>query len=255
MLICKGKERPPAFAKLKALQCHDEIRERLIAGYPPGEVARWVQEDEGAYLHVTRRSLAEMLRRYTADEIAPIDLIAPYLPHTVLRAQREFDDRLRDLRRLEAAYEVALYRLDLAHGKERRTGVIDPAVDRHMKVLIDLVVRMHGLKMDLGLTGEREVNTLTPSPERLEEIRTRYGEGAARAFADPVQRAQVLGLLKRVMRLHGKEAAADDVVVDGDGDTSATARPGAVEEAVPERPADYTSSGQDDEDEDLWEPP
>ena len=246
----KGKERPPAFAKLKALPCHDEIRERLLAGFPPGEVARWVQEDEGAYLHVTRRSLAELLRRYVAAEISPIDLIAPYLPHTVLRAQREFDDRLRDLRRLEAAYEVALYRVDLAHGKERRTGVIDPAVDRHVRVLMDLVVRMHGLKMDLGLTGERERGVLIPSPERLAEIKEKYGEGAARAFADPVQRAQVLGLLKRVMRLSDR-TDIDDKVVDGDGGTGATARPDATEGTASGQAADYDSVEDDDDD---WEP-
>jgi hypothetical protein len=75
--------------------------------------------------------------------------------------------------------------------------------------VVDLVKQMHDIKMDLGLTGSRDLGTLTVSAERLEEIRSKYGEGAARAFADPVQRAQVLGLLKRVMRLSGRQDVID----------------------------------------------
>jgi hypothetical protein len=87
-----------------------------------------------------------------------------------------------------------------------------------MKGLVELVAKMHDIKMDLGLTGSRDLGTLTVSQERLEEIRSRYGEGAARAFADPVQRAQVLGLLKRVMRLSGREDVIDIPRDPEDGD-------------------------------------
>lgn len=197
------------FARIKGLRCHTEVVERLVAGYPCPDVARYIQEEEGESLDVGRRSLTEILRQYVESEVASSDLIAPRLPHLVIKAAKEFGDRMEDLRRLERTYEVALYRLDLAHGRERRTGDIDAGVDKQMKVLIDLVAQMHAIKMDLGLTGSRDLGTLTVSAERLEEIRTRYGEGAARAFADPVQRAQVLGLLKRVMRLSGRSDIID----------------------------------------------
>jgi hypothetical protein len=157
------------------------------------------------------------------------------------------------LRRLERLYELGEYRLDLAHGQERRTGVIDPAVDRQARVVMEIVVRMHGLKMDLGLTGERERGVLIPSPERLEEIKERYGEPAATAFADPVQRAQVLGLLKRVLRLR-ERADIDDKVVDGDSGTSATVRPEANEGTASGRAADYVDPVEDDDDEGLGGP-
>jgi len=198
--------------RVKGLRCFQEVYERICAGYPMPEIARYVQEEEGESTDIPRATLAEDLRLFMHAEVVPADLIAPRLPHLVVKAQREFNDRLEDLRRLERAYEVLLYRLDLAHGMERRTGVIDPNVDRHAKSLIDLVARMHEIKMDLGLTGSRDLGTLTVSAERLQEIKDRYGEGAARAFADPVQRAQVLGLLKRIMRLAGR---TDLDTVDG----------------------------------------
>jgi hypothetical protein len=208
------------FARIKGLRCHTEVVERLVAGYPCPDVARYIQEEEGEYLDVDRKSLSRMLLRYVSEEVSEADLISPRLPHLVIKAAKEFGDRMEDLRRLERTYEVALYRLDLAHGRERRTGDIDAGVDKQMKVLIDLVAQMHAIKMDLGLTGSRDLGTLTVSAERLEEIRTRYGEGAARAFADPVQRAQVLGLLKRVMRLSGRQDVIDIPNDPGDGDES-----------------------------------
>lgn len=197
------------FQRIRGLRCHDEVVERLVAGYPIPEVARYVQEEEGEYTDIRRDSLCDELQRYRAQAICPADLIAPRLPHVVIKANKEFSERLEDLRRLERMYELAIYRIDLAHGQERRTGVINPDVDRHMKGMVDLIRQMHEIKMDLGLTGSRDLGTLTVSPERLAEIRERYGENAAAAFADPVQRAQVLGLLKRVLRLSGRPDIID----------------------------------------------
>jgi len=240
------------FARIKALHCRAEVDERLVAGYPVAAVAQYIQEDEGEYGDIERRSLAELLRRYAVEELAKSAIVRAHLPGYVVQVTKEFGERFEDLRRLERAYEALLYRFDLSHGHERRTGEIDPDVTRQTKGLVDLICRMHEIKMDLGLSNGRELGALTVSPERLEEIRTRYGEGAARAFADPVQRAQVLGLLHRVMRLSDR-TAIDDKVVDGDGDSSAPARPDAIEEAPPRRAADYDSV-EDDEDEGLWGP-
>jgi len=224
----RRRRRIVPFARVKALRCYTEVVERLVAGYPCPDVARYIQEEEGEYTDVGRRSLTETLRDYVNAEVASTDLIAPRLPHLVIKAAKEFGDRMEDLRRLERTYEVALYRLDLAHGRERRTGDIDPGVDKQMKVLIDLVAQMHAIKMDLGLTGSRDLGTLTVSAERLEEIRTRYGEGGARAFVDPVQRAQVLGLLKRVMRLQGRPDVIDIPNDPEDADTDPEEHTGAT---------------------------
>jgi hypothetical protein len=219
----EGETGSRRFQRLRALRCWDEVQEQLLAGYPVPEVARFIQEEEGEYRDVKRGSLVDMLRQYISEELSLADLIAPRLPNLIVKANKEFGERLEDLRRMERVYEAMLYRLDLAHGRERRTGEISPDVDRQAKVVIDLIRQMHEIKMDLGLTGSRDLGTLTVSEERLAEIREKYGEGAAQAFADPVQRAQVLGLLKRVMRLSGRSDIID-VPAEGEGE--------AVEQAL-----------------------
>jgi hypothetical protein len=224
------------YERIKKLYCHREVYERLCAGYPCPEVARYIQEDEGEYLDVGRRSLAEMLREYAETEIVGVDLIAPRLPHMVVKAQKEFSDRMEDLRRLERAYEALLYRFDLSHGEERRNGKVNPDVDRQAKVLMDYISKMHDIKMDLGLTGSRDLGTLTVSAERLAEIRDKYGEGAARAFGDPVSRAKVLGLLKRVMRISDRgDMLEEDIGAQDDSEHYADSIDAEFSEAIPRK--------------------
>ena len=221
--IPKGKKlsrRPKEgrWKRIRGLRCHQEVYERLCAGYPAGDVARYVQDEQGEMLDVKRVSLLNMLSRYRDQDIAPVDKVSPLFPAMAVRATQKFNNRMEELERLEVVYEALLYRFNLAHAEERRAGKVGPDVDRQAKMLADLIAKMHEIKMDLGLTGSRDLGTLTVSAERMQEIKDRYGEGAARAFADPVQRAQVLGLIKRVMRLrgHGELPELGGVAVDAE---------------------------------------
>ena len=80
------------------------------------------------------------------------------------------------------------------------TGAINPQVDKIGKSMRDTVVKMHNIKMDLGLVGSRDLGTITVSAERIEYIKNKYGEGAAKAFADPVSRGRVLAALNAIRR-------------------------------------------------------
>jgi hypothetical protein len=152
-----------------------------------------------------------MLRDFRSTEIPPGDLVTPHLPEVVVKATREYADRLEDLRRLDLAYAALLFRFEVTHAAERHSGKINPNLDRQARTILDLVTKMHDIRMDLGIAIPRSVDSLEPSPERLVEIRERFGAGAARAFADPVSRAKVLGLLKRVLRVAERtDLPADD---------------------------------------------
>ena len=75
------------------------------------------------------------------------------------------------------------------------------------------------IKMDLGISGQRHLGTLTVSAERLDEIKKKYGDKAAKAMANPVSRARVLGALKAIQRtalLEAKEAG--EIVEQEDGE-------------------------------------
>lgn len=184
------------FTRLKKLRCFQRVHDMLSYGYPATHVSKFIR-DQGEYLDVTERSLTEVLKRYRTD-ILPHDVLTRRMPHIVVEARKQYTDKLEDIRRLDVQLEALLYRFDLAHANERDTGMCDPQVDKIHKSILDTIRTMHMIRMDLGISGQRHLGTLTVSAERLEEIRQKYGDKAAKAMADPVSRARVLSYLRAV---------------------------------------------------------
>ncbi len=179
------------FSKIYALQCYRRVYEMVVHGYPATEIARYIQESRREYLEVKYESLVSMICRYR-DTLVPVESLAPRLPHYVAKKGREFGDRLEELKRLERMYEALEYRFDLTHGDERITGKVNEHLEKQAKPMTDVIMRMHNIKMDLGLSGSRDLGTLTISAERLAEIEAKYGKEAAEAMASPVSRGRIL---------------------------------------------------------------
>lgn len=191
-IVKKGYEK---HKNIKALGCFERVHEMLCYGYPAPYVAKYIIE-QGEYTWVKKRSLEHMLRLYRSDEVLPGDVLACRRPDILISIQKQYTDKLEDLRRMDLLYEKLVYRLDREMAKEEDFDAPNIVVDRTAREIMELAYRMHHTKMDLGISGQRHLGTLTVSPERLEEIKNKYGEGAARAMADPVSRARVLAVLK-----------------------------------------------------------
>lgn len=187
-------EKVTKYKRLRSLRCFQMVHDMLAYGYPAPAVADFIIK-QGEYDGVCKRTIVERLKRYRR-EILPVDTLVLRMPHVVISAKKQYTDKLEDLRRLDNQYEAMLYRFDLAHARERETGIVDPNLDKIGKSILDLVKTMHGVKMDLGISGQRHLGTLVVTPEKIESIRQKYGEGAAKAMADPVSRARVLSYLK-----------------------------------------------------------
>jgi len=56
--------RKTTFQKLRSLPCFPEVHDLLVRGWNVSAVADVIRHRHGAYLHVRRRSLVEILRRY-----------------------------------------------------------------------------------------------------------------------------------------------------------------------------------------------
>lgn len=199
---------------LHGLVCWPEVEMRLLAGVPLMEVARFIQQECREAAQYTCSTLESYLRSQR-QALLPEGQVRQ--GHRVA-AEKEFGDRLAQLRRLERLYQDLEFRWDLVHGAERVSGAINPDADRMVKDLVAVVAKQHEIVMDLGLFGSRDLGTMMVSPERLEELRQRYGEGAAQAYADPVSRGRIAAVLRAAMtaaRLEGAPAEAVVGVQDG----------------------------------------
>lgn len=201
------------FVRLKGLRCFKRAHDMLSYGYPAPTVARFIR-GQGEYVDVTERSLIEQLKRYR-NQILPSDTIATRQPHIIVEARKKYTNRLEDLSRLEIQYEALLWRFDMLHAAERDTLIFDPNVDRVHKSILATLAQMHRIKMDLGISGQRQAGTITVDPARLEQIREKYGDATARVMADPVSRGRVIALLKKakdVARLQSENATRENLL-------------------------------------------
>jgi hypothetical protein len=195
------------FSKIKKLRCFQRVHEMLSHGYPAPGVANFIRE-QGEYLHVKEQSLIEVLRKYR-QEILPADVLVTRQPHVIIDARKQYTDKLEELRRMDDLYEALKYEFDVGHAQFRMHGFSDQEHRHTAKALMDLIYKMHMVKMDLGISGQRNLGTITVSPERLEEIRLKYGDKAAKAMSDPVSRARVIAYLKAAQDAAGLKAKED----------------------------------------------
>lgn len=199
MMADRTKEK---FSKIRELKCFDSANEMILAGFPISAVADFIQRDSREYVDVKRTSLIQMLSRYR-ETLKEDDLVSRTLPRVFVEARDKFSNKLEDLQRLDALYNMSEYRVRVAHGAERLTGNVNPQVDRMTREQREIIRQMHTIRMELGLSGSRDLGTITVSAEKLEMIKEKYGDGAARAFANPVSRNRVLAAFSAINRAGG----------------------------------------------------
>ena len=188
-----------AFSKIRELECFRRVYEMLVNGYPTPAVARHIQEERGEYLDISYPSLVTTLGRYRDQELSAVEAIAPRMSHWVAKKGREFEDRLEELKRMEGLYKVLEYRIDMMHAEEKITGKFNKSMDRMGRDIASVLSLIHRTKMDLRISGSRDLGTMTISADRLAEIEEKFGPEAAKTYANPVSRGRILKAINLVL--------------------------------------------------------
>ncbi len=207
--------------RIANLRCYETVHDMVCAGYPLTAIANLIQDKMQEYLDVPKQAVVMALHRYRESLKDSGDLVQGAMPRVFVEAKKKFSNKMQELERLEDMILVLQYRIDLAHGVERIANAVDPGVDRMTREFTNVVARMHDIKMDLGLVGSRDIGTITVSAERLEEVRLKYGDNAAKAYADPVSRNRVLAAIGAIRKVSGDKSverlATEMGVSDPDG--------------------------------------
>jgi len=192
------------FAKIRALKCYRYVRRLLADGMPARRVARYIQEDRLEYTDVKQSSLATMLADFRQSEMA-LEVLAPWQPRVIESAGQTFSDRLQGIKRLDKLYKQLEYRMEVAVAEEDVDRGRDTHIDKQAKMLAEIILKQHQIAMDLGLTGSRDLGTLTISPEMREEIARKWGERVAQTTDDPVSRGKILAAVNLAYKLAGND--------------------------------------------------
>lgn len=202
------------FWRIKSLKCYPKVHAMLIVGKPAMSVALYIQDDRGEYTDIKVESLEAILNEYRRSALgsgAALDRI----PHLKASAAREFTDRLAELKLLHNLLDMQLSRIDDAFGDEQlKRGEKNTHIDKMFKEIRDTANLIHQIKMDLNLTGSRDLGTLTIAPERMEEMRAKYGDAATRPLDSALSRGRMLAAMRAARQyvlMQGQQGQVEEI--------------------------------------------
>lgn len=131
---------------------------------------------------------------------------SPGISKEVENARERFHDSLAELEELSEL--VLIQKKNVAAGLKmvEKSGFPQQRLGIEVLNLAAVVMKMHEIKMDLGLTkpGGRNLGTVVIAPGKMTEIRTRYGMDVAEALSRPESRSRALAVVKQLAAAAGR---------------------------------------------------
>ena len=218
--------RETKFSRIRKLNCFEGVKERLLAGWPPSEVARYVQEDNEEYTDVKRETLSRVLKEFRSS-IAPVEAIeaipppdivqqrtGPYLQQLVNKVRTGIDE----LSELENLYRIQMDRIGMGLNGETSgsTPKLTTTMTQEIRVAKELLESSARLKMDLGVK-KRHLGALEVESDFIGDVDAKFGNKAVqKVLSDPKSRSKVVHLAEKIMSMVPKqlEAGEDEVEVE-----------------------------------------
>jgi len=191
--------RDEGFQKLRTLRCFNEVYERLLAGWSPSELARFIQESRNEYTHASHVTLMQVLQRFR-DTIPPAQLMAKRLPKSFEKAVEKTEEGIDELAEMEKLYRMHMERVNIDFTTEKNIKKLMPTMTQEIRVASELLGRIADLKMDLGVST-RHLGQVDAEVTIKSET-SRYGkESVKKVMEDPEKRRKVLNVAERILAL------------------------------------------------------
>ncbi len=190
------------------MRCFNEVYERLLAGWGPSELARFIQEDRSEYADATRSGLMQLLQRFR-DSVPPAQLLAHRMPKAFHKAEAAVEEGLDVVKELEELYLIQKERLniDFAHEKSLNKLMAGTMV-QEVRAASELLVKINQAKMDLGI-ATRHLGQVDVDAQLRVEIEGKYGKQSIKQVVeDPEKRRKVLNIAERIIALPARTEKA-----------------------------------------------
>ena len=141
--------RNDAYALLKELPYFEEIDRRIKANISISRIAKWIQEDRGGRVDVTRKSLEKQLFRYKRDLLPGevMDKAPLFFQKHIEKLDHGFDE----IEELENLYLLQLKRIDMNIVTEVKDGKLLSGTRAEIKLAVDILDKIIECKVKLGL--------------------------------------------------------------------------------------------------------
>jgi hypothetical protein len=208
--------RETRFLKLRALKCFQEVVERIHAGWPIPELARFIQDDRQEYKDIGRDSLVWTLTEFRKT-IPPAQLISRRMPQAFNEASKKVEKGIDELEELEGLYKLQMDRIKIDYEAEKTIHKLLPTMTQEVRVAREILQTYADLKMDMGLS-KRHLGTLDVDASLVADVAGRYGrEDVAQVLNNPGSRHRVLAIAEKLLTFSGKEGEEATIDIVGAG--------------------------------------
>lgn len=202
----KPPNRSTRFKKLRALACYQEVYDRLCAGWPLTQVARFIQDERQEYTDISKGGLEQQLTDFRKTMPAG-DLVQKRFPEVFDRAKEVVEQGIDELKELEELYRIQMRRIGVDFKTEKGIGKLMPSMTGEIREARNILGDMANLKLEMGLinrapkgvdvsVGVEIEGTIT------EGVAAKFGDGAVKkVLDDPESRRKVMGVVERFMKL------------------------------------------------------
>lgn len=197
---------------MRALACYQEVYQRICAGWPLAQVARFVHEERHEYTKISRHGLEQQLAEFR-KQMPPGDLVQKRFPEVFDQAKEAVEESIDELKELEELYRIQMHRVGVDFATEKGIGKLMPSMTAEIREARNLLKDMAELKMDMGVLGRAPKGVDVSVGVELEatipeDVMAKFGDGAvSKVLQDPESRRKVMGVVERFLKL---PAASED---------------------------------------------
>ena len=194
------------FQKLKALSCYQEMYDRICAGWPIAQVARFIQQERNEYTEITQRGLEQQLVEFR-KQMPPGDLVQKRFPELYDKAKDKVEEGIDELAELEDLYRIQMARIKIDYATEKGIKKLLPSMTGEIREARQILETITNLKMDLGVLDRArrgvDVNVDVDVDATLTgEVVGRFSDdGVNEVLNNPESRRKVMGVVERFMKL------------------------------------------------------
>jgi hypothetical protein len=215
----RPRAKPPGrdtrFKKLRSLACYQEVYERICAGWPLAQVARFIQEERKEYTEISRRGLEQQLIEFR-KQMPPGDLVQKRFPEVFDKAKEAVEEGIDELAELEELYRIQMHRIGVDFATEKGIGKLMPSMTAEIREARAILKDMADLKLEMGVLGRApkgvDVNVGVEVEATLAEgVMAQFGDEAVqKVLEDPESRRKVMGVVERFLKLPAPSGSPED---------------------------------------------
>lgn len=199
------------YERLRALECFDTVRQFILDGWNPSDVARYIQEEEGECRDISRDTLQNLVTSYRGS-IPPAELAERRIPKVMQAAREKVREGICELDELIWLFRVQKERIGIDLTIERSLKKLMPSMAVEVRVAKELLESIANLKMDLGL-NERHLGTLGVDSQIPQMVQQAGGTvDAATVLQNPEKRQKLLRIANSFARLTERAEHDQDAV-------------------------------------------